>query len=229
VVAVGAGVAVVAVLWAAVWWGATPLLLRSLGVTEVDEDDQARVFNQVEGLCATLGLVVPRVCVVDDAALGALVLGRRRRLAVMVVTTGLAQSLDPVQLEAVLAHELVHVRRGEVVPATMAAAVALPFTAVLPGAPELVHRLSGRGREFLADQQAVRVTRYPPGLRQALALMVDGPVPAPASPLAGRGSSSVMRWLWTVRSTALGSPDGARGEPGELDEPVVRIAALDEW
>ena len=77
--------------------------MRALHAEPADEDDYARVFNQVEGLCATMGLALPTVCVVEDDLLGALVLGRRRRVAVLVVTSGLAESLDPVQLEGVLA------------------------------------------------------------------------------------------------------------------------------
>ncbi len=88
----------------------------------------------------------------------------------------------------------------------------------------------GRGREFRTDQLAASVTRYPPGLRQALAVMVDGPVPRSPSPLAGRGVALVTRWLWTV---SLPDADGARRSPGGaaggLDDPAVRIAALDEW
>jgi heat shock protein HtpX len=212
------------------WWGATPMLVRALHAEPADEDDHARVFNQVEGLCATMGLVLPAVCVVEDDARDALVIGRRRRVAFLIVTTGLVDSLDPVQLEGVLAHELVHVKCADIVPATMAAAVVLPFVNLLPGTANLVHTLAGRGREFRTDQRAVRVTRYPPGLRDALALMADGPMAHSPSPLAGRGISRVTRWLWTV---SLADPDGGRpsagGVAGGLDDAAVRISALDEW
>ncbi len=229
-VGLAAGVAVGILLGVGTWWGATPVLVRALHAEPADEDDYARVFNQMEGLCATMGLALPTLCVVDDDLVGALVLGRRRRVAVLVVTSGLAESLDPVQLEGVLAHELVHVKSADIVPATMAAAVALPLVAVLPGTADLVHALAGRGREFRTDQLAVSVTRYPPGLREALALMIDGPGSRPPSPLAGRGVADVTRWLWTV---SLAEGGGARrsrgGATGKLDDAAVRIAALDEW
>jgi heat shock protein HtpX len=230
VVGLVAGVVLGVAVAVGTWWAATPVLLRALRAEPADEDDYARVFNQVEGLCATMGLALPTICVVEDDVLEALVLGRRRRAAVLVVTSGLADSLDPVQLEGVLAHELVHVKCADIVPATMAAAVALPVVTVLPGMANLVHGLSGRGREFRTDQLAVSVTRYPPGLRQALALMIEGPVPQPSSALAGRGVALVSRWLWTV---SLPDASGARrsqgGAAGGLDDPAVRIAALDEW
>jgi Zn-dependent protease with chaperone function len=229
VAAVGAGLVVLVALWLAIWFGATATLVRALRATEADEDEQARVFNQVEGLCATMGLAIPRICVVDDDAHGAMVVGRRRRLAVLVVTAGLADVLDPVQLEAVLAHELVHIKNADIVPATMAACVVMPLAPFVPRAPNLVHLLAGRGREFRADQRAVRVTRYPPGLRQALALMVDGPAPLSTPPLAGRTVAEVTRWLWTIPTAAAGGRGAPRTVTGELDDPLVRIAALDEW
>jgi Zn-dependent protease with chaperone function len=230
IVGVGIGVAVGIAVSIGTWWSATPLLVRALHAEPADEDDQARVFNQVEGLCATMGLVLPTVYVVDDESRGALVLGRRRRVAVLVVTSGLVDALDPVQLEGVLAHELAHVKSADIVPATMAAAVALPLVAILPGMANVVHTLAGRGREFRTDQMAVSVTRYPPGLREALALMVDGPVSSPSSPLAGRGVAHVTRWLWTVSlADATGGRRSQGGSIGELDDAAVRIAALDEW
>jgi len=230
VVGVAVGVAVGFAVWAATWWGATPVLVRSLHAVPADEDDYARVFNQVDGLCATMGLALPTVCVVEDDLLGSLVLGRRRRVAVLVVTSGLARSFDPVQLEGVLAHELMHVKCADIVPATMAAAMALPLVMVLPGMANLVHVLAGRGREFRTDQLAVGVTRYPPGLREALALMVDGPVPGTSSPLAGRRVAQVTRWLWTVSlADGTGGRRSEGGVTGELDDATVRIAALDEW
>jgi heat shock protein HtpX len=229
VVGAAAGVAVGIVAAVATWWAATPALVRALHAEVADEDDYARVFNQVEGLCASMGLVLPTVCVVEDDARGALVLGRRRRVAVLVVTSGLVSTLDPVQLEGVLAHELVHVRRADIVPATMAAAVLLPLATVLPATANLVHALAGRGREFRTDQRAVSVTRYPPGLRDALALMLDGPVPRAPSPLAGRGAAHLTRWLWTVPLDETAGRRSPGGAVGELDDPGVRIAALDEW
>lgn len=230
VVALVVAVAVGLVVWAGTWWSATPLLVRALHAQGADEDEYARVYNLVDGLCATMGLDIPTVCVVEDDARNALALGRRRRVAVLVLTTGLVDALDPVQLEAVLAHELVHVKCGDIVPATVAAAMVLPVVALVPGASGLVHALAGRGREFQADQRAVGVTRYPPGLRQALALLVEGPAPRAPSPLAGRRVAEVTRWLWTVPlPEASGRRRSAEAMVGELDAADVRIAALDEW
>jgi Zn-dependent protease with chaperone function len=221
--AVAAPVAVVVglVVWAAVWRSATSMVLRSLQAGVATEDDLPTVSNLVDGLCASMGLPEPALFLIADDARDALALGRGPDDAVLVVTAGLANSLDPVQLEGVLAHELAHVKAGDIGPATMAAAVLLPL-GFGPAASRMVHRLAGRGREFRTDQLAVEVTRYPPGLRDALVSLIESPPPQSWSTRRGGWAT---RWLWTV-------PLG--GEPteapfGELDASTVRIAALDEW
>jgi Zn-dependent protease with chaperone function len=223
------GVVLGLLAWASVWRGAATFLTKSLGGRVGDDDELARADNLIEGLCATMGVEPPDMLVIDDVARQALAVGRRSGAACIVVTTGLLASLEPVPLEAVLAHELVHIKRGDVAPATMAAAVLLPLASLLPVA-RLVHTLAGRGREMRTDTLAVAVTRYPPGLREALVLMADGPAPRLDSPLARRAIANTTRWLWTV---ALPEGDG-NGDAalvpivGELDAPAARVAALDE-
>ncbi len=224
-----AGVAIALLSWLALWRGATRALLRALGGRPGEEEELARAENLVDGLCATMGVEPPDIFVVDEPSRQALALGRKSGAAVLVVTSGLLQSLDPVALEGVLAHELVHVKRADVAPATMAAAMLLPMAGLFP-VSGLVHSLAGRGREFRTDRLAVAVTRYPPGLREGLVLMAEGPVPQVPSRLARRGLARTTRWLWTVAlPEAPGASVTARDHVGELDAPAVRVASLDEW
>jgi Zn-dependent protease with chaperone function len=233
VAGVAAGLVVGLGVWAAVWRGATRVVLRALEARAVDDNELARAENLVDGLCASMGVAPPDIVVVDEDARDALALGCRPDAAVLVLTSGLLHALDPVTLEAVLAHELVHVKRGDIAPATVAAAVLAPLAPLVPKVSGWVQVLAGRGREFRTDRLAVAVTRYPPGLRDALVLMAEGPMARPPSPLAGRGVARTTRWLWTVAlaDTAGGgpAPNVVRVREGELDAPGVRIAALDEW
>ena len=64
------------------------------------------------GLCATFGLPMPALYVLDDAFPTPARSGATPG-ADLVVTSGLLRRLDPIQLEGVIAHELAHVKRGD--------------------------------------------------------------------------------------------------------------------
>jgi Zn-dependent protease with chaperone function len=229
VVGVAAGIGAGLLVWLTLWRGATRILLRALRTRPGEEAELARAENLVDGLCATMGVDPPDIVVVDEWAREALALGRKSGAAVIVVTSGLLHSLDPVELEGVLAHELVHVKRADIAPATMAAALLLPLAMVVP-VSGLVHVLAGRGREFRTDRLAVAVTRFPPGLRDALVLMAEGPAPRVPSPLTRRSVARTTRWLWTVALPETPGGDVMRWDVvGNLDAPAVRVNALDEW
>jgi Zn-dependent protease with chaperone function len=211
--------------WFATWRRATTSLLRAFHARPLDPREQPRVANVVDHLCATMGLPLPSLYVVADAPSNAVSLGRNPEEATLVVTSGLLQGFDPVQLEGVLAHELTHIKRRDTAPSTVAAALLLPFAGVFGGIGDLVHRIAGRGLEFEVDRAAVGVTRYPPGLRKGLAAMAEDVGHHPDGLLATSGGGRVTRWLWTV---PLGAALGGDALIGELDAPAVRIAALDE-
>ena len=225
-IGVVAGVVAGALASVALGRSATRLVLGALGARHIDEDDAPGPWTQVEGLCASMGLGVPELFLVEDPLPNALAVGRGPDDSALVLTTGLLTALDPVALEGVLAHELSHVKANDVAPATVAAAMAVVVGSG-PSAAGLVHRLAGRGREFEADRHAVGVTRYPPGLRQALDVMATW---QGGGALAGGRAGKATRWLFTA---VLPDEEGRRpaGEDAadELDAPAVRIAALDEW
>jgi hypothetical protein len=208
----------------ALWRQAPGAILRSIGAQPSLEWERPRLHNLVEGLCATMGLAPPTIYVVDSAVPNAMALGRSPDQASLVVTSGLERALTLVELEGVLAHELVHIKRQYTVLAG-AAVVSTRILTVVAGAAwgvARVHRLVGPGRAFDADQRAARVVRYPSGIGSALALMAAGqpsatPWPSPAGRLA-----LLTRWLWI--DPMAGAPD--ESAEGNLDDTRVRAAAL---
>jgi heat shock protein HtpX len=127
-----------------------------------DPDQYARLHNVVEGLCIAAGLPKPRVYVIEDPAPNALATGRNPRHAAVAVTTGLLDTMNRIELEGVLAHELTHIKNYDVLLSTLA------VTLVGVVAPPLVQFAVSRRREGLADVSGVALTRYPPGLISAL-------------------------------------------------------------
>lgn len=135
----------------------------------------ARLHNLVEGLCVSLGLPKPAVSVIEDDAPNAFSVGRSPRQATLVVTSGLLEKLNRIELEGVLAHELSHVRNRDILPATLAVTLVGPVARVLPApaAASLLQNAVGSRRQTLADLSAVSCTRYPPGLISALGKLRD--------------------------------------------------------
>jgi heat shock protein HtpX len=181
--------------------------LERAGARPSDPERHPRLHNLTEGLCGQAGLPVPRLYVVDSPAANAFAVGRDPAHGAVVVTRGLLEALNRVELEGVVAHELVQIQsRG----ARLASA-----TVILGRLPGML-RLGAQPRRLLdADETAAYLTRYPPGLAGALRKLAGA-----AAPLPGRPG---LDHLWLVAPQPP-SPGAAPTHP-PLEE---RIAALRE-
>jgi heat shock protein HtpX len=90
------------------------------GAREAPRDQHPYLYNAVEGLAIAAGIPAPRVYLINDTAPNAFATGRDPQHAAVVVTTGLLEKLDRLELEGVLAHELSHVKNYDVRLATVA-------------------------------------------------------------------------------------------------------------
>lgn len=84
------------------------------GGHEVTRAEQPRLYNLLENLCISRGIPTPRLKVMDSPALNAFATGMNEKQYSITVTSGLLQRLDDAETEAVLAHELTHIRNGDV-------------------------------------------------------------------------------------------------------------------
>ncbi|MDA8359509.1 MAG: M48 family metalloprotease [Actinomycetota bacterium] len=201
---------------------ATRRALAVIGGRPVDAREVPRLANLVEGLCATCGVRPPALRLVEDAVPNACALGAPGR-GVLVVTTGLVQSVGLLELEGVVAHELAHVKNHDAAVSEVAVTVLAPIVR-LTARDALVHRSLGRGREYAADREAASMVRSPRGLERALETMEHSPSPSAGSRFTG-WRWSLTRWLW------IDPMVGARDAPtlGTIDATSVRCAALAEW
>ena len=85
-----------------------------------DSNIHARLHNLVEGLCIASGVPKPGLYIVEDDAPNAFATGRSPQHASIAVTTGLLKKMNRVELEAVLAHELSHVKNRDILVSTIA-------------------------------------------------------------------------------------------------------------
>jgi heat shock protein HtpX len=84
------------------------------GGEDVTRQQQPRLYNLLENLCISRGIPMPKLKVMDSPALNAFASGLNRRQYSVTVTTGLLQALNDQEIEAVLGHELTHIRNGDV-------------------------------------------------------------------------------------------------------------------
>jgi heat shock protein HtpX len=84
------------------------------GGTDVTRQEQPRLYNLLENLCISRGIPMPKLKIVQSDALNAFATGLNRRQYAVSVTTGLLDRLNDRELEAVLGHELTHIRNGDV-------------------------------------------------------------------------------------------------------------------
>lgn len=96
------------------YFSASGQAIAMSGAVEIQKADAPRLWNAVENLTIATGMPMPRVYIVDDPAPNAFATGRDPQHAVVAATTGLLQIMDDSELEAVMAHELGHVRNYDI-------------------------------------------------------------------------------------------------------------------
>ncbi len=99
--------------------------------------DNRRLYDMVETLCISGGLPLPRLYVIDTSARNAFAMGLSPEKSAIVVTRGLLEALNDAELDAVLAHELTHIRNGD----SMMMVIAIVIVGVFAFAGELIVRL----------------------------------------------------------------------------------------
>jgi heat shock protein HtpX len=97
------------------------VVLRISGARPATREEHARLLNVVEGLTIASGLPMPAVYVIPEQALNAFATGRDPEHASIAVTQGLVDSLNRVELEGVVAHELSHVKNRDILVGTLVA------------------------------------------------------------------------------------------------------------
>jgi len=84
------------------------------GAQDVTRQDAPRLYNLLENLCISRGIPMPKLKVMEDSSLNAFASGMNEKQYAVTVTTGLLDALDDAEIEAVLGHELTHIRNGDV-------------------------------------------------------------------------------------------------------------------
>jgi heat shock protein HtpX len=96
------------------------LVLWSTGGRIVTEQEEPRLHETISRLCAIADLPKPKIAIVQSNVPNAFATGRSKNSAIVAVTTSLRQKLSQPELEAVLAHELSHIKNRDMLIITIA-------------------------------------------------------------------------------------------------------------
>lgn len=86
----------------------------AMGAKSVSRKQEPELYNLLENLCIAKGMPMPKLSIMETDALNAYASGMTKRQYTVAVTRGLMRKLEREELEAVLAHELAHIKHGDV-------------------------------------------------------------------------------------------------------------------
>jgi heat shock protein HtpX len=176
------------------------VVLAASGAHIVSEDEAPELHSAIERLCAMADLPKPKVAIANSPVPNAFATGRNQNHAVVAVTSSLLQRLEEPEVEAVLAHELSHVKNRDMLVMTIASFVTtiagflmrfwffmgvggnrrdnniFIFFIALAAiwiVSFLITRALSRYREYAADRGSAILTAHPANLASAL-LKISG-------------------------------------------------------
>ena len=131
------------------YFGGTAAILSMSNAELLDRQDDPQLYNVVEEMSIAAGVPVPKVYLIRDSAPNAFATGRDPEHGIVAVTTGLREKLSRDELQAVIAHEISHIKHYDIrfalLMATLVGVVVLICDAILES---LRHGRSWRHARF---------------------------------------------------------------------------------
>ncbi len=171
-------------------------VLKHYHAIPVDHNSASGLYNIVLKLTQKADLPMPALYIIPEQQPNAFATGRDYEHAAVAVTEGLLNLMSDQEVEAVIAHELSHVKHYDMligtVTATIAGAIAMlanfgmffgagdrerpsnpiimiALMILMPMAATIIQMTVSRNREYMADEGAAKMTGHPEWLQSALA------------------------------------------------------------
>ena len=228
-----------ALLACALYWYADRVAVGLVRARELPVGEAPGLHSALERLASLAGVAKPRLYLIEDGLPRALVAGRGMRGSALVVSAGLLSAATPAELEAVLAHELAHIRHRDVVVQTSVVVLAATLLelsriggwfqrALLwflgPIAAAFVHLMLSPNREFLADAAAAAICDSPHPMADALVRLDQ------AAELVSFSGSPATEPLYTINPFMEEGLAGLFVTHPPVGERIRRLRELDpDW
>ena len=92
----------------------TSIINAATGARPLERKENKRVYNLVENLCMSQGMPMPKINIINDDSLNAYASGINKKSYTVTLSKGIIEKLNDEELEAVIAHELSHIRNHDV-------------------------------------------------------------------------------------------------------------------
>ena len=103
------------VIWFIIaWFSHTAIINSATNSKPLERSENKRVYNLVENLCISIGMHMPKISIIEDDSLNAFASGINPKTYQVSLSRGIIDKLEDDELEAVIAHELTHIRNRDV-------------------------------------------------------------------------------------------------------------------
>ena len=169
-------------------------VLKHYNAIPVDHNSASGLYSIVLRLTQNAGLPMPSLYIIPEQQPNAFATGRDYEHAAVAVTQGLLDIMIEQEVEAVIAHELSHIKHYDMLIGTVAASISgaiamlanfsmlfggededrpnivvtLILMFIMPLAATIIQMAVSRNREFMADEGSAKMTGHPEWLQSAL-------------------------------------------------------------
>ena len=96
------------------YYSNTAIINAATGSRSLERRENKRVYNLVENLCMATNTAMPKINIIEDDSLNAFASGINKKTFTVTLSRGIINKLNDQELEAVIAHELTHIRNNDV-------------------------------------------------------------------------------------------------------------------
>ncbi|MDQ0221557.1 zinc metalloprotease HtpX [Streptococcus moroccensis] len=129
----------------------TNVVMSMNNAKEVTADQAPELYHIVEDMALVANVPMPRVFVIEDDALNAFATGSKPENAAVAATTGLLRTMNREELEAVMGHEISHIRNYDIRISTIAVALSSAITMLASMSQRMMWYGGGRNRRNNRD------------------------------------------------------------------------------